>query len=188
MKTITWLNLDFLLLLRKTPAVLKSKKVLLLIGFMVVNLSVFSQIYVGNNFTNNGVTITPGYLFENNDFVEGEAVINGTNNFVFSKYSLSAGKQFLITGNTGDEDRCIKIKVHVGAILSKYETVFIDANYKSETNTYKLCESNYRTSNIKMNYKLELIWHNKPFDYFVLAGYSNGIYSGIGWRGYFKKK
>jgi hypothetical protein len=188
MKTISWLHSNFLIFLRKKRSAFAIRKQLMLVGLLALNLSVFSQSYVGNNLTSNGVTITPGYLFNNNGFVESEAVINGTNNFVFSKYSLCVGKQFLITGNNGDEDRCIKIKTSLGATLSKYETVFIDANYKSETNTYKLCENNYKTSNIKMNYRVELIWHNKPFDYFLLSGYNNGFYSGIGWRGFFKKK
>jgi hypothetical protein len=176
----------FSIVIKKNIYLIKKYSFTLLI--MGINSHVFAQFYVGNNLTNKGVTITPGILFNNNTFVEAEGVINASDNFVFAKYSLGVGKQFLIMGNNGDEDRCFKIKPSIGATISKVERTIVNVQYKTGTNSYKYDENVYRTSNINMNYKVELIWHKQPFDYFILAGYSNGFYSGIGWRGIVNKR
>lgn len=188
MKNLSWSAVQMLFLFRTSYNNYKKKKSLLLILLMLINSALFSQFYAGNNFTNKGVSITPGCLFTNNYFIEAEADINATDDFVFSKYSFLGGKQFLLTGNNGDEDRCIKIKASIGGTVSKYKNSFMELSYKQESDSYKLYENTYKLTHVNMNYRVEVVWHNKPFDYFILAGYNNGMYTGLGWRGYIKKK
>lgn len=164
------------------------KKAVILVILIIFNSSVFSQFYAGNSFTDRGVTITPGYLFSHNLFTETETLINGTNDFVLTQYSLFAGKQFIITGSRGNEENCIKIKTAIGATLKKSEEVFMDEKYNSESNSWRLYEAKVKTSKINLNLKLELGWFNKPFDYFIVVGYNNGTYTGIGWRGSLNKR
>ena len=188
MKQLSTSTVQMLFPFRTGNNIYYGKNLLLLIILMLINSALFSQFYAGNNFTNKGVSITPGYLFTNNEFIEAEANINATDDFVFSKYSFLGGKQFLFTGNNGDEDRCLKIRTSIGATLSKYKNSFMDVTYKQESDSYKLYENTSRITRVNMNYRVEVVWHNKPFDYFILAGYNNGMYSGVGWRGYLKKK
>lgn len=188
MKKLSWSAGHILFPFRTGHNIYKQKKSLLLIIYLLLNSALFSQFYAGNNFTSKGVSITPGYLFAKNNFIEAEANISATDDFVFSKYSFFAGKQFLITGNNGDEDKCIKIKTSIGGTISKYKNSFMDVAYKQESESYKLYENTDKITHVNVNYRVEAVWHNKPFDYFILAGYNNGMYSGLGWRGYIKKK
>ncbi|MCY7291299.1 MAG: hypothetical protein LH615_03870 [Ferruginibacter sp.] len=188
MKTIRLMSFKSLLQFGKEKINFTIKQIVLLLVLLVMKFSGFSQLYVGNSFTDKGVTITPGYLLNNNIFFEGEGVIRGTDNFVFGKQSFFAGKQFLIKNNTGDEDRCVKVKMSVGATITKSQTIVTEVIYDHNATNYKVSENVYNSNLMNINYRVELVWHNKPFDFFILAGYNNGMYSGIGWRGYFKKK
>ena len=188
MKKLACLYSNIFFLFYKSITNCKLKKVGLLLTLIVISNSVFSQFYAGNSFTDRGVTITPGYLFTNNLFAETETLINGTNDFVLTQYSLFAGKQFLITGSRGNEENCMKIKTAIGATLKKSEQVFMDEKYSAESNSWRLYEATAKTSKINLNLKLELGWYNMPFDYFIVVGYNNGVYTGIGWRGYLSKK
>ncbi|MCY7293617.1 MAG: hypothetical protein LH615_15675 [Ferruginibacter sp.] len=188
MKTIGLMSYKSLQQVRRKKNNFIAKKIVLLLLMVMIKFSGFSQLYVGNSPTGKGVTITPGYLLTNNIFFEGEAVLRGTDNFVFGKYSLFAGKQFLIKDFTGDEDKCVKVKMSVGATVTKSQTILTEIIYNDNASNYKVYDNVCNSNQMNINYRVELVWHNKPFDYFILAGYNNGMYSGIGWRGFFKKK
>lgn len=162
-------------------------KIGLVLLLLTVSNNIFSQFYAGNYLTNQGVTISPGYIFNNQSFIEIESTINGVDAFVFGKYSLLVGKQFVITGNNDNEDNCLKIKTGIGATLSKIQRTCLEI-YDEQPNKIKLRENKTNSAYLNMNYRAEIIWHKNPFDYILLAGYNNGLYTGIGWRGIFKRR
>ena len=157
--------------------------------FMLVTISnnLFSQFYAGNHITNNGVTITPGYLFKDQVTIEAEGTINGVDAFIFGKYSLFVGKQFIVPGKNDNEDNCMKIKLGAGPTLSKIQRTYLEI-YDDQSSKIKMTESKTNFAFINMNYRAEIIWHKNTFDYIMLAGYNNGFYAGLGWRGIFNCK